>query len=624
MARISGYNKFCNDDGKGNFNTHATASGIPISNQHYTLAVPMKNTSYNVGDVILVKNRANGKSAIFLATDVGGLPNADVDIVEGEGLKALGVTVTAGGEANGKGVAAISQKNDFDIQRIGEIDIKDKESVRKFQELSHQVNQGQKPLSALKTEVPKFSTGLDQKQLGQNLDSYATKGMTPDSFPKRGDGPDEGYRDRRPGEKYRDEDEYIGYLKKLMETKPLLALFLMVMAIVSGQYSPEQMSELFNIVTGDERAAPFIKQNRESFNNGGPGTQKVFKQADPGTPGGIWGEAWNNTLTPDLEAKLKALVPDAVAQAEKLKAAGKDAYVYQEVKGSGSVSYGVSVFTDRSGNIRAIPSSTGGVGNGSFPGASTGTGAGMIDPRYPDAKEIPNYKLTNFRSAEQRANQGLANLGAFTFDMTSNGQDFVAGTGRDALRTHVGTNNSPRSLGCQHISAHHAQFFINEFRGRDVEMQTLVTTDKGNVLYQELAKIRPEQIHAAAPAQAQPEAAPAAPPKPEAAPAPAPKAETPAAPKAEEVPKAESATETKPQASAISEDVRAQALAAVSGISKENQVTDKAVTSDKRDAAETLAQHKATVAAVSKDKQATPPAAKAATEAAKTTGPVLA
>jgi hypothetical protein len=95
--RATTYNFADNDDGAGNFNTAATASGVPTSASNFTCAVPMRGTpNYNpddplvLGDIILLER--GGRTVLVVATDVGGMPHpgSTVDLFKGVTTQAIG------------------------------------------------------------------------------------------------------------------------------------------------------------------------------------------------------------------------------------------------------------------------------------------------------------------------------------------------------------------------------------------------------------------------------------------------------------------------------------------------------------------------------------------------------
>lgn len=78
----SAYNIASNDDGKGNFGVSATASGISLSNDSITVAVP-ESKSYLLGSV--VELCYDGKVVIATVTDTGGFAQygRDLDLAPG-------------------------------------------------------------------------------------------------------------------------------------------------------------------------------------------------------------------------------------------------------------------------------------------------------------------------------------------------------------------------------------------------------------------------------------------------------------------------------------------------------------------------------------------------------------
>jgi hypothetical protein len=276
------------------------------------------------------------------------------------------------------------------------------------------------------------------------------------------------------------EQEHVDFMHSMMEKNPVLGFFLMLFSLIMGILTGQRAEGILNYI------AEHSGQNSVDLADKLDGSRQVsydFDKVKIDVPK-EWTEAWNSEFTPAVEASMKSMLPaETIKLAEGMAANGS---MYQEIRGNSYESYGVFMFKDNSGNVRYMPQSTGGAGRGSFPGASTGTGAGMIDPRYPDAKEIPHYTITGYRE------RGDA-LGAFSFDMLSNGKDSVDGTGRGLFRVHVGTNNSPKSLGCGHVSGKHSQFLIDNISGRSLEMQVLPTLDAANILRKEVEKQKAQQ-----------------------------------------------------------------------------------------------------------------------------------
>ena len=242
MAVISGYNFHCNDVA-GKFGTNQTATGIPISPSTYTAAMPMGEgrTPYKKGDIVLIHNTKNNKSALYQITDVGGLPHADIDISEGVGLKALGVDVTSGGLAKGKGVNAVSQKNGFDVQRIGNVPLAygDTAAAQSVQNVLADINQGKKPMSALK-ELGSFkpSDTVKPEAFGQTLDSYAPN-IVPDVM--NGGKKDFKYGSYDPEkDEFRPKDQYMNYIQRMMQEEPLFGFMMMIVGMLTGQFTQQE------------------------------------------------------------------------------------------------------------------------------------------------------------------------------------------------------------------------------------------------------------------------------------------------------------------------------------------------------------------------------------------------
>lgn len=69
VGSASAYSFACNDDGKGNFGTTATASGIPLSDTGLTVAVPA-NQADRIGDAVAI--RYGETIIVATVTDTGG------------------------------------------------------------------------------------------------------------------------------------------------------------------------------------------------------------------------------------------------------------------------------------------------------------------------------------------------------------------------------------------------------------------------------------------------------------------------------------------------------------------------------------------------------------------------
>lgn len=238
MARLSGYNFYCNDV-NGDFGTNQTASGVPISETHYTAAIPMNKdrTPYRLGDVVLIKNTQNNTSALYHITDVGGLPHADIDVVSGVGLKAIGVDATIG---KGGGVVAVSQKDGFETQKVGKLPLRygDKQSALDLQLVLADINQGKSDISALQN-VKGFESGVGESEMKQKLVSFAPN-VKPDSLNA---GKSYSYDNYNPSQTRRPKDEYMAYIQDTMEEDPLLGFLMLIIAVLSDYFDKDDVLE---------------------------------------------------------------------------------------------------------------------------------------------------------------------------------------------------------------------------------------------------------------------------------------------------------------------------------------------------------------------------------------------
>lgn len=69
VGSASAYSFACNDDGKGNFGTTATASGVPLSDTGLTVAVPAEQAD-RIGDAVAI--RYGETIIVATVTDTGG------------------------------------------------------------------------------------------------------------------------------------------------------------------------------------------------------------------------------------------------------------------------------------------------------------------------------------------------------------------------------------------------------------------------------------------------------------------------------------------------------------------------------------------------------------------------
>jgi hypothetical protein len=253
MSVISGYNFHCNDV-NGKFGTNQTATGIPISPTTYTAAMPMGEgrTPYKKGDIVLIHNTKNNKSALYQITDVGGLPHADIDIADGVGLKALGVDSTIG---KGGGVIAVSQKDNFNIQRIGNVPLAygDTATAQAVQNVLADINQGKKPMSALK-ELGSFkpSDTVKAEAFGQTLESYAPN-IVPDVM--NGGKKDFKYGEHDPDAPYRPKDQYMNYIQRMMQEEPLFGFMMMIVGMLTGQFTQQEFMNSAQAAPAAQNAA---------------------------------------------------------------------------------------------------------------------------------------------------------------------------------------------------------------------------------------------------------------------------------------------------------------------------------------------------------------------------------
>lgn len=154
-APISIYS-FRDNDVNGKFGTSKTATGIDINAKYYTCAVQMnKRDGFVAGDVLEVTK--GGKTCLVLATDVGGMPKAKVDLAKGAATVALGI------DLKGNAVVQTDGKDNdpdggFTVRKVGHVP-----DLRKYHNGKGQptgkaltalntisdINEGRKPISSL-------------------------------------------------------------------------------------------------------------------------------------------------------------------------------------------------------------------------------------------------------------------------------------------------------------------------------------------------------------------------------------------------------------------------------------------------------------------------------------------
>ncbi len=90
LGEASAYSKADNDDGAGNFNTDVTASGVPLSDEGFTVAVPESQADL-LGRAVAI--RYGETIIVATVTDTGGFEQYGRDLdIAGGCWKAFGVT----------------------------------------------------------------------------------------------------------------------------------------------------------------------------------------------------------------------------------------------------------------------------------------------------------------------------------------------------------------------------------------------------------------------------------------------------------------------------------------------------------------------------------------------------
>ncbi len=163
-GKVSLYS-FADNDVNGNFGTSVTASGINIRSDQYTAAVQMRGRDgLNIGDVLLVQK--GDREVIVLATDVGGLPHAVVDIVDGKAGEALNMDLKRKGSATSTYVTTVDGTNDpqlnkgYTVTRIGHVqgirsqhdgkgNARDGSTAQEVLKTIKDINEGRKDITAL-------------------------------------------------------------------------------------------------------------------------------------------------------------------------------------------------------------------------------------------------------------------------------------------------------------------------------------------------------------------------------------------------------------------------------------------------------------------------------------------
>lgn len=201
-GKVSLYS-YADNDLNGNFGTAVTASGINIDPKQYTAAVQMRGRDgLNIGDVLLVQK--GDKEVIVLATDVGGLPHAVVDIVDGKAGEALNMDLKRKGSATY--VATVDGRHDpqlnqgYTVKRIGHVqnirnqhdgngNARDGSKAQEVLQTIKDINEGRKDIEALKSvegigaTIP-YDTKFRLEKAGPPVPSSFPK-PEPDEQPKR-------------------------------------------------------------------------------------------------------------------------------------------------------------------------------------------------------------------------------------------------------------------------------------------------------------------------------------------------------------------------------------------------------------------------------------------------------
>lgn len=478
-----------------------TSSRIPLDEKYATFAIPLdltdergpdtQRTNLNLGDIVLFENNVNGTvhRSLGLATDFGKMPHGDIDVAKGALQKNLGLTfvenanyvngVNGAGEVSMSRVAITGASGLKNGGAINEAIVKVNAQLAANPAMTTEQIQAELEKEIANPENIKLADAREQEVTLRPRDSYGTY--------------EDARGDRRPTGK-----PYAKFLEDIMAQDPMLGLFLMLIGLLTGFISLDDLTEVgLSALTGSAAG-----REVSSLSGGGSGGRQRDFSYGSVEPPQVWQDAWNagkGGQIPDANQKalLAALPADVIAKVAS-DASGKTA-LYQEVAGNGHQSYGVFVYKDQQGKVCAMPMGTGGRDKGALPGAATGTG--NHDPRYPDAATIPEYTITNFRTASERANQGLMNIGRYTFDIQANDSnpkdDMIEGTGRGAMRVHEGGGSS---LGCLHVPSGAAMSFSEQIKGRELTLKIEPTLDRNNTLYKEIKRQEAAGVTPAAPA----------------------------------------------------------------------------------------------------------------------------
>ena len=230
-----------------------TSTGVLLNEKYPTCALPLAEgrTNLDDGDVILIENTApDGQKyrAMVWAIDRGTLPHGDIDLAKSPVLaKQLGIQFQE--SESGRSVTGISGAGDVQITRIASV-----------------APGGLKNPDAISEAILKVNERIGNKSIDEIAQDLAAEIKNPESVkladaehqkvqysaPKNG-----GYHDRKRkagqdgyDDSFRDEDEYIGYIKRVMQQNPLLGIFLLIMGIASGMIDSSKIGELLGLVEG--------------------------------------------------------------------------------------------------------------------------------------------------------------------------------------------------------------------------------------------------------------------------------------------------------------------------------------------------------------------------------------